>query len=62
MTQKTEQGKFSAGQQVRCIDDEASFNRLTNGNIYTVESCDGNAVYLRSVSSNHSAERFEAVA
>jgi hypothetical protein len=52
---------FDSGDRVRCLDAEATFHRLTEGNIYTVERCDGSAVYLLGVRSNHSAERFELV-
>lgn len=59
MTNETENRPvFKVGQRVRCMDAEASFNRLGEDCIYTVSGYDNGAVYLHGIGPNHSAERF----
>jgi len=51
---------FQSGQRVRCIDD-ATFNKIAEGAIYTVSEYDDGAIYLHGIKDNHSAERFQAI-
>jgi len=53
--------KIKIGDKVICIDDGASFNRLRNGDIYTVtEDWDGSPT-VRVGNASHMLERFRLV-
>lgn len=54
--------EIKVGDRVKCVDASASFHRLTEGGLYTVEAAYDNSPTVIVNRSYHSIERFELVA